>query len=128
MVSTEPAAAQTDKSWDALHRLLGDGQLTYDGGGYPLSHVVLGGQPLYDGDDYLISLKTPEQVRAVSEAIAKLSEADFLRRYEALDPDKYDGEIGEEDFRYTWDWFQGVRKLFEVAAAEGRHVLFIVDQ
>ena len=38
-------AAESDKSWDAMHRLLSDGSLTWDGGEYPLNHVVLAGRP-----------------------------------------------------------------------------------
>jgi len=30
--------AKSDKAWDAMHRTLTDGQLTWDGGEYPLSH------------------------------------------------------------------------------------------
>ncbi len=51
--------AQSDKAWDAMHRTLSDGLLSYDGGEYPLNHAVLGGQPLYAQSDYIISLKTP---------------------------------------------------------------------
>lgn len=32
-------AAETDKSWDALHRLLSDGLLTWKGGSYPLNRM-----------------------------------------------------------------------------------------
>jgi len=39
--------AESDKAWDAMHRTLADGQLTWDGGGYPLKHVVLAGELLY---------------------------------------------------------------------------------
>jgi hypothetical protein len=35
--------AETDKAWDAMHRALTDGRLTWDGGEYPLNHVILGG-------------------------------------------------------------------------------------
>jgi len=34
----------------------------------------------------------------------------------------------EEDFEYTWQWFQSLRKFWLRAAAEGRFVLFSVDQ
>jgi hypothetical protein len=36
--------------------------------------------------------------------------------------------VGDEDFAYTWEWFQDVRRLYQRAAAEGRHVLFTADQ
>jgi hypothetical protein len=44
-------AAESDKSWDAMHRVMSDGKLTWDGGEYPLNHVVLAGELLYT-DDY----------------------------------------------------------------------------
>ena len=37
--------AESDKAWDAMHRALTDGKLTYDRNG-PLSMVVLGGEGL----------------------------------------------------------------------------------
>src|SRR5215468_6024526 len=52
-------AAESDKSWDAMHRALSDGQLTWDGGTYPLNHAVLGGELLYTEADYIMTLKTP---------------------------------------------------------------------
>jgi len=121
-------AAESDKAWDAMHRLLGDGDLSYDGAGYPLSHVVLGGEPLYSDDDYIVSLKSPQQVKDVAAAIVGLDQQRFRALYDALDPDDYDGEMGDEDFEYTWDWFQGVRALFIRAADEGRAIVFTADQ
>jgi hypothetical protein len=126
----EPAThiAQSDKSWDAMHRTCSDGLLTYDGGAYPLNHVVLGGTVLYGEDDYIMSLKLPQQVKDVAAAIAPMTEDQFKQRYLAINAKNYDGEIGDEDFEYTWQWFQGVRALFQRAAAENLHVLFTADQ
>ena len=125
-----PAAyiAQSDKAWDAMHRTLADGLLTYDGGEYPLNHVVLGGQPLYGQDDYIVSLKTPEQVRDVAAALASITEEQFRRRYDSIDPEQYGSDLTGEDFQYTWEWFQEVRTLYRTAATENRHVLFTADQ
>ena len=39
--------AETDKSWDAMHRLLSDGELSYYDGPEPLRLVVIGGEPIY---------------------------------------------------------------------------------
>jgi hypothetical protein len=122
-----PGAAESDKAWDAMHRVLADGELTLEGGEYPLSHVVLGGQSLYDGDDFLMTLKTAAEVRDIAHALRELSEAEFRLRYAGLGPD-YDGEPGEEDLVYTWEWFQGVRDLYLRAAEAGKSVLFTADQ
>jgi hypothetical protein len=121
-------AAESDKSWDAMHRALSDGQLSWTGGAYPLNHTVLAGKLLYSEDDYIMSLKTPEQVQAIAAALEGLTEAQFRERYNNIDRKSYDGEVGDEDFEYTWSWLQGVRGLYKTAAAEGRFVLFTADQ
>lgn len=36
--------AESDKAWDAMHRALTDGQLSWDGGNAPLNRAVLGGE------------------------------------------------------------------------------------
>ena len=121
-------AAESDKSWDAMHRTLADGELTWDGGEYPLNHVVLAGELLYTDSDYIMSLKTPQQVRDIAAALTAITEADFHRRYFAIDSVSYGFPLSEEDFRYTWDWFQDVRDLYLRASKEGRYVLFTADQ
>lgn len=121
-------AAESDKSWDAMHRALSDGQLTWEGGTFPLNHTVLGGRLLYTESDYIMSLKTPEQVIAIAGALQALTKAEFKRRYDQIDRESYDTELDDEDFEYTWEWFQGVRELYLRAAAEQRYVLFTADQ
>ena len=123
-----PHLAQSDKAWDAIHRCLSDGTLDDEGGSPPLNRCVLGGKHLHEGDDYIVCYVTSSQVKEVAAALAGISETWFRDRYFALDPDNYEGEIGEEDFGYTWEWFQSVRRLFGVAAGEGRSVLFTADQ
>jgi hypothetical protein len=120
--------AESDKAWDAMHRVLADGELTWDGGDYPLNHVVLAGELLYSQDDYIISLKSPSQVKDINEALQHLDEEEFRKRYYAIDPESYGFPLSEEDFGYTWEWFQSVRELYKIAAKEGRYVLFTADQ
>src|SRR5262249_3732964 len=92
--------AENDKSWDAMHRCLSGGELT--GGQFPLNHAVLDGELLYRGSDYIMSLKIPEQVTQISSALAKIDEADFRRRYFAIDEQSYGCPLSEHDFGYTW--------------------------
>jgi hypothetical protein len=120
--------AESDKSWDAMHRALSDGMLTWTGGTYPLNHTVLGGKRLYLEDDYIISLKSPEQVRDIAKALAPISESNFRSLYNNINAQNYDGALSEEDFEYTWGWFQGVRDLYAKAAIDGRFILFTADQ
>lgn len=120
--------AETDKSWDALHRCLSDGELMRDGGDYPLNHVVMGGEPLYFADDYIISLKSREQVQEISKALEQITEEELRRRYFKINSKTYPTPLSEEDFGYTWGWFEGVRELYKRAATANRYVLFTADQ
>jgi Domain of unknown function (DUF1877) len=120
--------AESDKAWDAMHRALADGKLSWDGGSYPLNHAVLAGELLYTNTDYIMSLKDPKQVRDIAAALGSIDEQEFRRRYFEIDATDYGFDLTEEDFGYTWEWFQNVRDLYKKAAAEGRYVLFSADQ
>jgi hypothetical protein len=119
---------QSDRAWDAMHRCLSNGTLFYDEGEYPLNRTVLGGKHLYHSDDYVVSYVAPTEVKDVAAALAPLTNADFRKRYDAIDPDDYDGPHGREDFEFTWEAFVGVRELFRKAAQAERSVVFTVDQ
>ena len=125
--SREGDLAETDKAWDAIHRCLTDGTLQCASGS-PLEIVVLGGQSLYSGEDYIMTLKRPDEVRAVVPQLARITEAGLRTAYDRLDADEYDGPIGDDDFGYTWENFVALRDFWERAAARGRSVLFTVDQ
>lgn len=121
--------AESDKAWDAIHRCLTDGSLLYESGTYPLNHVICGGRQLHRGEECTVSLVTPEQVKDVGAAIDPLTEPWMRQRYfSMLQAGGYDGEIDEDDFSYTWTWFENVRNLYRKAAADGRAVIFTVDQ
>lgn len=120
--------AQSDKAWDAMHRSLSDGDLSYTTGPYPLRLAVIGGESIYAEDDYIMSLKTPAEVKDVAKALATVTKEDFRKKYDAMDAEKYGCPKDDEDFDYTWDWLTGVTVFYEKAAAEGRSVLFSADQ
>lgn len=128
----EPGDFGTDKAWDALHRCLADGTLTCDEEGgaedYPLSHAVLGGRFLLDGDDYIIAYVSADQVKDVAEALSRIDESRLRQRYLALDFPDYQGVKGEDDFEYAWANFRGLPEFFAGAAALGKSVIFTVDQ
>ena len=119
--------AESDKAWDAMHRALTDGKLEY-GGADARSLVVLGGEPLYFENDYIIVLKTPEQVREVAGVVTSISKSNMRQGYDNISPKAYGYPKSDEDFEYTWDWFQGVAELFKKAAQENRFVLFTASQ
>jgi hypothetical protein len=121
--------AETDKAWDAIHRALTDGKLGWDNGNYPLNHVILGGELLYTADDFIMSLKTPDQVRDISTALKEVTQDRFRKGYDAIDAESYYALIASnDDYEYTWTWFQSLREFYDRAAKAGRHVLFTADQ
>lgn len=120
--------AESDDAWNALHRVLTDGRLNLKGGTYPFGHVVLAGEQLYLGPDFVLSLKTPAQVHDIAAKLPSLTPEEFCRRYFAIDPKDYGIPLSEEDFDHTWDAFEDVRNLYLRAAKEGRFVLFTADQ
>jgi hypothetical protein len=118
--------AELDKSWDALHRSLTDGQLAWDNGEYPLNHVVFGGKLLCANGNYIIVLKPKEQVAEIAKAVNQLTKASLRARYFLLDPEEY-SDVGG-DFEYTWQWFESSKGFWQRAADENRSVLFTVNQ
>jgi hypothetical protein len=118
---------EVDKAWDAIHRCLTDGSLTRDAGSTPLNLCVLG-KFLFDGDDYLMILIDPQQVRDVASAIADWDEARLRSGYERISEADYGGEKSQDDFGYTRSGFSEVQRFFRKAADAERWVVFTTDQ
>jgi hypothetical protein len=118
----------TDKAWDAIHRSLTDGYLGYGNGTFPLNAVILGGAQVYEGDDYIVSLLAPEQVREVAGAAAEVDQATLRAGYDRIDVEDYGPEFGDEDFAYTWSNYTDLVTFFHRAAETGQHVIFTVAQ
>ncbi|HEY6795148.1 MAG TPA: YfbM family protein [Kineosporiaceae bacterium] len=125
---TDVDHCDTDKAWDAIRRCLTDGDLGLDNGDYRLNAATLGGRHLHGGEDYIVSLLTPDQVRDVAQVLAEVPRETLRARYLAIDPDDYGPEFGDEDFDYTWENFTDLVAFFHRCALAGSHVIFTVDQ
>ncbi len=120
---------ELEGSWEAIHRALTGGSFLFDGSA-ELTPVILGGEVLYyDGDaqdDFIISAKTPEQVKAIAEKLPQVSEAEFRKGYKAISADEYpykSSEDCEEAFGYMSDSIS----FWRFAAKNGLWVLFTAD-
>ena len=120
-------SCETDKAWDCMHRLLGDGELDYRHE-TPLQGVVLGGRPLYTGEDYIVSYKSAEQVKEIASAVERVNGDELRRRHNDLDPKLCQFGKSEEDFAYTLSWFVPLQAFFRKAADASRAVVFTADQ
>jgi hypothetical protein len=65
-----------------------------------------------------------EEIEDVAAALNGVTRDVLRRGYDRIDPAAYQGEIGEEDFEYTWSWLRGLTDFYGRAAAEGRSVIF----
>lgn len=117
---------ETDKAWEAIHRCLTDGRLTFDGGPDPLKLCILGGEQLYAGDDYIVALVTHDKLRLLADALAPVTPQFIAERYWGI-PDDYEHPKSDEDCQYTWDWFSDLPAFFDRAERAGRHIIFTVD-
>ncbi|MBL4771373.1 MAG: YfbM family protein [Planctomycetes bacterium] len=117
---------ESDKAWDAIHRCLTDGSLAADGS--ILGKCILGGRQLHKGSNHIVCFLDSSETRAVAEALKPIEEVWMRRRYDALASTEYDGPMGDEDFEYTWEYFDGLREFFRRAALDGRPVVFTVGQ
>ncbi|MBH1556149.1 DUF1877 family protein [Stenotrophomonas maltophilia] len=123
-----PYAAESAKAWDAMDRAMAVKiNDSLDPGG-ALRYLVLEGESLNSAGDYILSLKTPEQVDLLAKIVDRIDINAFRDRYFQIDPAGYGAQLGEDDFQYTWEWFQCVRDLFKTAASSKRYVLFTADQ
>jgi Domain of unknown function (DUF1877) len=124
----------TEKAWDGIHRCLTDGKLEI--GNTPGHLCILGATERFwlrreDRElEYIINLLEPSEVRRVADAIRRIDRAEMRRGYDNIDPDSFYrlSAWSEDDFEYTWDYFQRLQVFFQRAADAGRWVVFRVDQ
>ena len=121
---------ELDKSWDAMHRALTDGSLSFDSEGAP-ALAILGGERLYydeDHTDYIITVKTPEQAKTVYEALSALTDKEFKKRYNAIPDEEYGEFKSAEDLEYTLEYLHDSLSFWRYASEHGLWVLFTADQ
>lgn len=119
---------ELDNAWDAIHRALTDGHVGYANGTFPLSHAIVGGEPIYWDDDYIMSLKTPEQVKEIATALKTITKEEFTRRYQEIPKGDPVFEIDDNDLEYTWGWLENLAQFYAYAGQQNKYVLFTVDQ
>ena len=126
---------ETDKAWEAIHRLLSEEELEPNeipegSSEDPLALVILGGKPILEDEmesAYIIRLIEPRHLPAIASALATIDQAEFGTRF-----DKHCRPI-EEDFddehlAYAWAWFKDMREFFNKVGGGSRTVIFSVDQ
>lgn len=119
---------ETDKAWDAIHRVLSDGTLDPQKGEWPLKGAVLGGEHFYFRDDWIVVFVGDDEVKEISTALEGVTRDWFAARFATLRGKGYYGSADAEDLEYTWHWFEKMRDFYRRTAKEGRAILFSADQ
>lgn len=118
---------ETDKAWDAMHRCFADGKLELFGGKPPLNSIIFGGEILNTEPDYYVSFKNNILAKEIAKEISLISKEKLQELYYKI-TDDYQGELDNEDFEYTWEWFESVKVFYEKVAKSKRDIIFTVDQ
>lgn len=111
-----------DGHWKILHRVLGDGSLTPDGGDLPLNQCVLGGRPLDAGDAMTVRLVRPDMVVHIATALAQLTSTDLESRFETAVAAADSAE--EANLEIVTLLVDRLRSIFEAAARDRAAVAF----
>lgn len=111
-------------NWDPIHRCLTDGELDSSAGEFPLSHAVLGGKQLHQGNDYAAVMVRPDMTRFIADALAELDEEDLRKKFFALSPQSYREPINEKKFMEIWLAIQDLQVFFAAAADNLEAVVF----
>lgn len=125
-----------DKSWEAmLYLLTGHTIDTVDQAPPPLGLFFFSGQLIDSAQDmgygpaqYL----NPDQVKAVHEALSRISEADFIKNYNASQMNEknvYHSSWvdGEDDKDYLTTYFQQLKNFYASAASEQEAIITYVS-
>ena len=120
-----------DKTWDELHRCLGDGELVVQDGP-PLAHAVFGSRPLMEDDDapaFAGHLPAAE-VPAVAAALREVDAAWLHERFDRLgrtDYVAYGQPLDDDLFEAMWSSLAGLRDFTARAAERGASLVFSVE-
>lgn len=92
-----------------------------------MSHVILGGVPLHEGDDYVVCYVTADQVREGAAALELLDVQWLNHRFATLTFDAHQGTGDAEDIAHTQAFLPGLKTFYRTAEQNGRAAVFTVD-
>jgi hypothetical protein len=120
-----------DKSWQAIHFLLNNDP--WEGHG-ALFDAVLGGEVLGDQDVGYGPARflTPTDVKAVADALAEISAADLLKKFDPSEFNKRDiyppGWTGNQvELQYLGGNYTRLANFFQLAATNGEAMLLYLN-
>ena len=121
-------AYDSEKAWSGIHVCLTNGLFKKRFPDAPLDSEVYGGEKLYFGDNYIMSLCGPEEIKLLARVLPLISRAEMSQAYRQIEPD-YLGIPGDEfDEGYTLAIFEDMIPFWLRAAERGQYLLFTASQ
>ena len=119
--------SETDKAWYAIHLCVAGGS-SLDESDSPESRCIFGTATLTTEDDRTVAYTPADQVPETAAALAAIDAEGLRAQYDLIDPETYAwADLSDDDFKYTWVYFEAARTLWQTAADSGRSVIFTVD-
>lgn len=119
--------SETDKAWYAIHMCVAGGS-TLDESDAPEARCIFGSSTLTTEDDRTVAFTPSAEVSATADALAGIDAEALRAQYDQIDPETYAwADLSDDDFKYTWIYFDAARALWQKAAESGRSVIFTVN-
>jgi hypothetical protein len=122
---------QYDKTWDELHRCLGDGELVIQDGP-PLAHAVFGSHALTqeEGSATFAGYLPAAEVPAVAAALGEVDKVWLRRRFDRLggsDYATYGQPLTDDFFEHVWTCCEELQKFYARVVGREASLAFTVD-
>ncbi|MGF6906137.1 DUF1877 family protein [Fusobacterium sp. PH5-44] len=121
-------ACELDKAWYALHYAINNGEWKEDKS--TLSKVIFGGEFLLDDEEYVITLKKPDDVKEIVEYLTaheKCFDNVIENGFKNTKDDDLDLPKDENLLEYMKDWSKGLLPFYKNAEIENLNVIFTTD-
>jgi hypothetical protein len=75
-----------------------------------------------------MTYKSAAQVKEIAAAIEPIRREVLRAGYDRIDPKEYGFSLSDQDFEYTWSWFEELKAFYQRTADANRGVLFTASQ
>ena len=121
-----PEAFELDKAWEGIQFCLG-GDTWNEENKIPYN-VVFGGELILDHNDYVISLKKPEDIKEIVAFLEANNLQEIIKNnFDKIPEEEYTLPKDEDNLNYLLGWSQGLLEFYKNALDKQLNVIFTVD-
>lgn len=121
-----PEAFELDKAWEGIQFCLGGG--TWNEENKIPYNVVFGGELILDHNDYVISLKKPEDIKEIVAFLEANNLQEIIKNnFDKIPEEEYTLPKDEDNLNYLLGWSQALLEFYKNALDKQLNVIFTVD-